>query len=258
MSKFLYVGCGNHRLKGFTHVEIDFAKTYSKGTTVKPPEILCDITKKIPLKDNSVELIYSSETMEHLKYREFLNHLIEAYRILKIGSIVRICVPDLDQIVLRFTERKVDIENEKKNRPYDPDFPISNYSELFVNEIMYDDHFYNHNFETLSNCLTKVGFEEIKRCYPGDFENDNQIITSSIKEAEKNRHELLIVTAKKIRPYSNISKLDLANKRNIFIQILEKYLNLTIYPANHRKTYFPQKNFFKEKLYIIRKIFFND
>jgi hypothetical protein len=123
---------------------------------------------------------------------------------------------------------------------------------------MHDDHFYNHNFETLSNCLTKVGFEEIKRCYPGDFENDNQIITSSIKEAEKNRHELLIVTAKKIRPNSNISKLDLANKRNIFIQILEKYLNLTIYQANHRKTYFPQKNFFKEKLYIIRKIFFND
>jgi predicted SAM-dependent methyltransferase len=55
--------------------------------------------------------------MEHLKYREFLNHLIETYRILKIGSIVRICVPDLDQMVLRFTERKVDIENEKKIVP---------------------------------------------------------------------------------------------------------------------------------------------
>jgi hypothetical protein len=50
MSKFLYVECGNHRLKGFTHVEIDFAKTYSKSTIVKPPEILCDITKKYLLK----------------------------------------------------------------------------------------------------------------------------------------------------------------------------------------------------------------
>ena len=29
MNKFLYVGCGNHRLIGFTHVEIDFSKTYS-------------------------------------------------------------------------------------------------------------------------------------------------------------------------------------------------------------------------------------
>ena len=255
MNKFLYVGCGNHRLIGFTHVEIDFSKTYSKGTVVKPPEILCDITKKIPLGDNSVELIYSSETMEHLKYREFLNHLIESHRILMMGGIVRICVPDLDQFVLKFIERKADIENEKKFRPQDPDFPISNYSELFVNEIMYEDHFYNHNFETLSACLKTVGFGEIKRCVAGDYENDNQQITFSIKEAEKNRNELLIVAAKKINTNTSIGKFDLVNKVNILNHILEKYLNLHIGPANHRKTYFPKKNFFKEKIYMIKNYF---
>jgi len=42
----LYVGCGTHRLKGFQHAEIDIQKK-----NLKAPEILCDITKTIPLPD---------------------------------------------------------------------------------------------------------------------------------------------------------------------------------------------------------------
>ena len=103
--------------------------------------------------------------------------------------------------------------------------------------------------------MKTVGFGEIKRCVAGDYENDNQQITFSIKEAEKNRNELLIVTAKKINTNTSIGKFDLVNKVNILNHILEKYLNLHIGPANHRKTYFPKKNFFKEKIYMIKNYF---
>ena len=47
--KYLYVGCGNHRLDGFTHVEINYAKRFAKNTIVPEPEILCDITENIPV-----------------------------------------------------------------------------------------------------------------------------------------------------------------------------------------------------------------
>ena len=257
MNKFLYVGCGNHRLEGFTHVEIDFAKQYSKNIVVKPPEILCDITKKIPLDDNSVELIFSSETMEHLKYREFLNHLIECHRILKIGGCVRICVPDLDYFVKKFIEKKSNIEEEKKlyRNDNDPDFPFTNHSELFVKEIMYHDHFYNHNFETLSNCLKKVGFSDIKRNINGDYKNENTLISFSINKAEQNRNELLIVSAKKINAATKISKFDLEIRKNVVNKVLEKFFNLQLKPANKRKAHFPQKNFFKEKIYKIKNYF---
>ena len=49
-SEYLYVGCGNHRMKGFTHADISVYKAYKKQT-IEQPEIICDITKKIPLKN---------------------------------------------------------------------------------------------------------------------------------------------------------------------------------------------------------------
>lgn len=253
--KYLYVGCGNHRMEGFTHVEIDYAKRFSKNTVVPEPEILCDITENIPVRDNSIEIIFSRETLEHLKYRELLNHLIECHRILKIGGIVRIAVPDLDHFVKKFIERKSNIDEEIKHyaNDIDPDFPITNHSELFVKEIMYHDHFYNHNFETMSNCLKIVGFEEISRNRPGDIHFDNEIIKSSITIAEENREELLIMTAKKTKQETNIKKINLKKKINILNTVFEKFLNLHLKPANHRKAHFPQKNFFLEKIHNLRK-----
>ena len=44
-SEYLYVGCGNHRMKGFTHADISVYKAY-KNQTIEQPEIICDITKK--------------------------------------------------------------------------------------------------------------------------------------------------------------------------------------------------------------------
>ena len=65
----------------------------------------------------------------------------------------------------------------------------------------------------------------------------------------------IFFTAKKINTNTSIGKFDLVNKVNILNHILEKYLNLHIGPANHRKTYFPKKNFFKEKIYMIKNYF---
>ena len=81
----LYVGCGNHRLPGFTHVEINVFKQFKKGGDVGPPDILCDITKHIPLPNNSVTMVFSRATMEHLEYQELVNHLLECHRLIKKG-----------------------------------------------------------------------------------------------------------------------------------------------------------------------------
>ena len=61
---------------GLLELQSIAGKNFKKGISIKPPEILCDITKEIPCKDNSVILIFSRETLEHLKYRELINHLI--------------------------------------------------------------------------------------------------------------------------------------------------------------------------------------
>ena len=81
--KYLYVGCGHHRMRGFTHVEISVGKQFKKGGDVGPPDILADITRHIPLKDNTVDLIFSRATLEHLTYKELINHFLECHRLIK-------------------------------------------------------------------------------------------------------------------------------------------------------------------------------
>jgi SAM-dependent methyltransferase len=61
-----------------------------------------DLEYGIPFADESVNYIYTSHWLEHL----FLDHadrlLREAYRVLKVGGTVRICVPDLDFAVSEY------------------------------------------------------------------------------------------------------------------------------------------------------------
>lgn len=101
---YLYVGCGDHRMKGFTHVEINSEKQFKKGRDSGRPEILADITDTIPLPSDSVTLIYSIATLEHLTYRELINHFLECHRLLKKNGVVRMVVPDLDIMVKDYLE----------------------------------------------------------------------------------------------------------------------------------------------------------
>src|SRR6266513_3118812 len=55
----------------------------------------CDVTRGIPLKTSSSEVLYSSHMLEHLDRNERSLFLREALRVLIPGGIVRIVVPDL-------------------------------------------------------------------------------------------------------------------------------------------------------------------
>jgi predicted SAM-dependent methyltransferase len=54
-----------------------------------------DATKLIPLKDNSAECIYSCHMVDHLSREGVLVFLSEALRVLEIGGVLRVAVPDL-------------------------------------------------------------------------------------------------------------------------------------------------------------------
>jgi len=255
MNKHVYVGCGNHRLVGFIHIDIDYAKRFKKGEKVPEPDFICDITKKLPFDENSVDLVFSRETLEHLTYREHINHLIECHKVLKIGGKVRIAVPDLDIMVQNFLKRETNFLNEKDHWEINKDFPIDNHSEFFVAQTMYHDHRYNHNFETLCNSLKKVGFENIIKSIGGDFEINNEIIKNEIQKAEIGRNRLLFVTAEKKNNHVKCSRFSLKKNKNLINKILSKIFNIELKAANHRKPHFPQKNYFYEKIYFMKKFF---
>jgi predicted SAM-dependent methyltransferase len=58
-----------------------------------------NVTKRIPVPDNSAEVLYSSHMLEHLDRQEVTMFLAEARRVLVSGGIIRIVVPDLEKSI---------------------------------------------------------------------------------------------------------------------------------------------------------------
>ena len=63
-----------------------------------------DATTGLPLPAQSVEVLYSSHMLEHLDREEADVFLEEAFRVLCLGGIIRIAVPDIKKQVERYIE----------------------------------------------------------------------------------------------------------------------------------------------------------
>jgi predicted SAM-dependent methyltransferase len=242
----LYVGCGNHRLKGFLHVEVNVGKQFKKGGDVGAPDILADITKHIPLESNSVSLIFSRATLEHLTFTELINHFIECHRLLKKGGVVRMLVPDFDIMIKNYMERSENLEQAIRETEVDPLIPIENHTDLFIQRVLYHDHFYLHNFDTLSRLLTKCGFSEIVRSVPGDsaiVEAREQLLAA---EKGRDRYEVLI-EAKKLDGKPVLQRTETAYPKKPILRFLAKYLNIELRPFMVRRPAFPSRKWFLEK-----------
>jgi len=59
-------------------------------------------SKKLPFKNDSIDVIYSSHMLEHLSRSEAINFIFEVRRSLSNGGILRISVPDLRKLVERY------------------------------------------------------------------------------------------------------------------------------------------------------------
>ncbi|ETR69785.1 MAG: hypothetical protein OMM_09304 [Candidatus Magnetoglobus multicellularis str. Araruama] len=75
----------------------------------------------IPYADYSVDVVYHSHVLEHMP-RQFAPVFIqECFRVLKIGGIIRVAVPDLERIVreyLKNLEQALNDDEQAANRLY--------------------------------------------------------------------------------------------------------------------------------------------
>ena len=95
MAKYLNLGCGNRYVESAAWLNVDFA--------VRHPGVLAiDLRKKLPFGENSFDLVYHSHVLEHFTCAEAKRLLDECYRVLKPGGIIRIVVPDLENIVREY------------------------------------------------------------------------------------------------------------------------------------------------------------
>ena len=82
--KKLHLGCGKDYREGFVNVDID---KESKA------DIIINLEKKLPYKDDRFDYIYSRHVIEHLHPEKIKFVMDEIYRICKNNAIVEIHVP---------------------------------------------------------------------------------------------------------------------------------------------------------------------
>lgn len=87
--KFLNLGCGNRFHSAWTN--IDFVST---GEGV----IAYNLAQGIPFPDNFFDVVYHSHILEHFSKTAAKSFLFECYRVLRPQGILRVVIPDLEQI----------------------------------------------------------------------------------------------------------------------------------------------------------------
>jgi len=112
----IHFGCGSRILKNWINIDLNYIPhEYIKGYTEKfySEEIRgnkkdfykIDFTKAgIPLPDNSVDVIFHEDFIEHLNQRDQIRFLAETFRVLKNGGIHRINTPNLIESMKRHSD----------------------------------------------------------------------------------------------------------------------------------------------------------
>ena len=133
-----------------------------------------DATKSIPLPSNSVEAIYTSHMFEHLSREGAKSFLYEAKRILKIGGVLRVSVPDLKIYVEKYLNNEDADEFMTGILVEAP--PINTLKQkvfLFLNG--YRHHQWMYDGKSLSILFKEFGLKNIKICKDGETTIKNSI-----------------------------------------------------------------------------------
>lgn len=104
---YVNLGCGDCFLKTSEWINFDY-------TSHEDGVVGVDLLNRLPLPDNSVDLIYTSHFIEHIPYDQVNKFLSECRRILKPGGVIRIVTPDLVEMSREYL-KKYDMGDYEKS-----------------------------------------------------------------------------------------------------------------------------------------------
>lgn len=82
----LNFGCGGNRLEGWDNFDAEV-----------------DISKWLPFQDSVADFILAEHVVEHVTHKDAWNFFSECHRILKVGGVLRVAVPDVERIWFNWT-----------------------------------------------------------------------------------------------------------------------------------------------------------
>jgi predicted SAM-dependent methyltransferase len=136
----LHLGCAEKRLPGFVHVDI--------RPEVKPDHV-ADWLDLSFAQDHTADLIYFSHGIEHIRKPDIARALAEWHRVLKVGGVLRLAVPDSGKLVEVYQKTK-DLKLIIGSLVGRQDYPENTHHMVF-------------DYPYLSEVLQKAGFKNIHR-----------------------------------------------------------------------------------------------
>lgn len=127
-----------------------------------------DVTKGLPFKSESVDVIYSSHLLEHLTYNEARKVCKESYRVLKKNGLFRVVLPDLKLYARKYIEGDRVFFGDSEKPIADlflESLHIEGLNERpVIEKILYSLHKYMYDAESLTFLLRSAGFHNIQEC----------------------------------------------------------------------------------------------
>jgi predicted SAM-dependent methyltransferase len=113
--KMLNVGCGTVFHNDWVNIDIDSDNSFV---------IKHDISKGLPFEEGTFNVVYCSHVLEHFEPDTTEEIIREIFRVLKKGGIVRILVPDLEQICRNYIKYLEDSVNGDKIAEFRYDYSL--------------------------------------------------------------------------------------------------------------------------------------
>jgi len=136
----LHLGCGKVYIPGFVHIDVRKFEHVDHVTSVDNLDMFAD---------NSVDLVYACHLLEHFHRNQTEGVLAEWYRVLRPGGVLRIAVPDFEAVT----------------KIYHATGDLGRILGLVTGrqDYEYNTHYMIFDFNSLSNLLRNVGFQNISR-----------------------------------------------------------------------------------------------
>jgi predicted SAM-dependent methyltransferase len=171
-------GCGAHTLPGWINTDV------KEGAGI---DLSCDIRNGLPLETGSIDYAASIHALPEVPYTELIPVLTELRRVLKLGGVLRLALPDLIKGVRAY---------ERGDRDYFliPDEDAKSIGAKLVTQLVW--YGYSRTLftqEFIGEMLERAGFTRVTPCeyrqtaspYPEIVELDNRESESLFVEAVK-------------------------------------------------------------------------
>ena len=186
---YLNIGCGTKFHQAWTNVDM-----VSTDSAVQAHNVL----KGLPFQDNQFDAVYHSQVLEHIPQEHAADFLNECLRVLKPGGVLRVVVPDLENIAseyLRLLKENIDTPTEES---------IANYNWIMLE--MYDQTLRNYSGGRMGDTLraAKLINEQYVVDRIGVFQrNMNRRTHSNLSAEHKNdrNHQRRKITLQKLIDY---------------------------------------------------------